>query len=64
MHELHVIAAGSLLESALEELPSFGVGRIRSLFMYPLLFDEYLRAIGFEVLADTIKNFHQDSLYW
>ena len=27
--ELHVIAAGSLLEFALEELPSFGVGRIR-----------------------------------
>jgi len=32
--ELHVIAAGSLLEFALEELPSFGVGRIRSIFMY------------------------------
>jgi predicted AAA+ superfamily ATPase len=36
--ELHVIAAGSLLEFALEELPSFGVGRIRSVFMYPLSF--------------------------
>ena len=34
---LHVIAAGSLLEFALEDLPSFGVGRIRSIFMYPLL---------------------------
>src|SRR5690606_24801504 len=33
---LHVIAAGSLLEFALEEIPSFGVGRIRSLFMQPL----------------------------
>lgn len=31
--ELHVIAAGSLLEFALEELPSFAVGRIRSLSM-------------------------------
>jgi predicted AAA+ superfamily ATPase len=48
MPELHVIAAGSLLEFALDELPSFGVGRIRSLFMYPLSFDEYLRAMGFE----------------
>jgi predicted AAA+ superfamily ATPase len=43
---LHVIAAGSLLEFALEEIPSFGVGRIRSLFIYPLSFDEYLGAIG------------------
>ena len=56
MPELHVIAAGSLLEFALEELPSFGVGRIRSLFMYPLSFDEYLRAMGFAALADTIKK--------
>jgi len=44
--ELHVIAAGSLLEFALAEIPSFGVGRIRSLFVYPLSFDEFLTAIG------------------
>ena len=56
MPQLHVIAAGSLLEFALEELPSFGVGRIRSLFMYPLSFEEYLRAIGFAALADTIQK--------
>lgn len=56
MPELHVIAAGSLLEFALEELSSFGVGRIRSLFMYPLSFDEYLRAMGFTALADVIKR--------
>ncbi|MFT3701707.1 MAG: AAA family ATPase [Agriterribacter sp.] len=43
---LHVIAAGSLLEFALQEIPSFGVGRIRSLFVYPLSFDEYLGAVG------------------
>ena len=42
--ELHVIAAGSLLEFALEDLPSWGVGRIRSVFMYPLSFDEFLMA--------------------
>lgn len=44
--ELHVIAAGSLLEFALKELPSFGVGRIRSLFVYPFSFDEFLMAEG------------------
>lgn len=43
---LHVIAAGSLLEFTLKELPSFGVGRIRSLFVYPFSFDEFLMAEG------------------
>lgn len=43
---LHVIAAGSLLEFTLKELPSFGVGRIRSLFVYPFSFDEFLIAEG------------------
>jgi len=52
--ELHVIAAGSLLEFALRELPSFGVGRIRSLFLYPFSFDEYLRATGYSLLADAL----------
>lgn len=44
--DLHVIAAGSLLEFALAELPSFGVGRVRSMFIYPLSFDEFLKAVG------------------
>ena len=43
---LHVVAAGSLLEFALKDLPSFGVGRIRSLFVYPFSFDEFLMAEG------------------
>lgn len=43
---LHVIAAGSLLEFALLEIPSFGVGRIRSLFMYSFSFDEFLLAFN------------------
>lgn len=42
--ELHVIAAGSLLEFTLQEIPTFGVGRIHSLFMYPMTFDEFLGA--------------------
>ena len=43
--ELHVIAAGSLLEFALQSLPTFGVGRIHSVFMYPMTFDEFLVAM-------------------
>jgi predicted AAA+ superfamily ATPase len=46
MPDLHVIAAGSLLEFALEEIPSFGVGRICSMFMYPFSFQEFLEANG------------------
>jgi predicted AAA+ superfamily ATPase len=61
MPDLHVVAAGSLLEFALQEIPSFGVGRIRSLFMYPLSFDEYLRAMGYEAMADMIKKASPDN---
>jgi len=50
--ELHVIAAGSLLEFALKSLPSFGVGRIRSLYMYPFSFDEFLTAQGLQMHVD------------
>ena len=56
MPELHVIAAGSLFEFALEKVPSFGVGRIRSLFMYPFSYDEFIRAMGFSMLADELKK--------
>jgi uncharacterized protein len=49
--ELHVIAAGSLLEFALQEIPTFAVGRIRSLFLYPFSFDEFLEAQGFNLLV-------------
>lgn len=52
MPGLHVIAAGSLLEFALAELPTFGVGRIHSMYMYPMSFDEYLEANGEKILLD------------
>ena len=51
--ELHVVAAGSLLEFALEDLPSFGVGRIHSMFMFPMTFDEFLIANGEQLLMDA-----------
>ena len=43
--ELHVIAAGSLLEFAMHRVRNFPVGRIEYLYMYPLNFQEYLLAI-------------------
>jgi predicted AAA+ superfamily ATPase len=54
MPELHVISAGSLLEFALSEIPSFGIGRVRSLFMYPLSFSEFLLAMGEKSLNNEI----------
>ena len=54
--ELHVIAAGSLLEFALEELPSFGVGRIHSLYMYPFCFSEFLQAMDNAPLAAAVSK--------
>ncbi|MFM8453965.1 MAG: ATP-binding protein [Gammaproteobacteria bacterium] len=53
---LHVIAAGSLLEFALAELPSFGVRRVRLLFMYSLSFMEFLGAVNEKPLARLIQQ--------
>lgn len=53
MPRLHVIAAGSLLEFALAELPTFGVGRIHSMFMYPMTFDEFLLANKEDILLEA-----------
>lgn len=51
---LHVVAAGSLLEFALEEIPSLGVGRLTSRFMYPMTFTEFLCGIGEEPLVQMM----------
>ena len=56
MPDLHVIAAGSLLEFALEEIPSFGVGRITSMFMYPFSYFEFLHAMDENLLIEAIRN--------
>ncbi len=56
MPELHVCAAGSLLEFALEEIPSFGVGRIRSMFMYPFSFEEFLSAQKKVMLLEKMQS--------
>ncbi len=53
MPELHVVAAGSLLEFVLDDLPTFGVGRIHSMYMYPMTFDEFLLANGEKLLLEA-----------
>ena len=43
---LHVVAAGSLLEFALDQVKNFPVGRVQYLYMFPLNFREFLSALG------------------
>jgi predicted AAA+ superfamily ATPase len=51
--ELHVVAAGSLLEFAFDEI-SFPVGRVQYLHVRPMTFYEYLLAIGNQPMAELV----------
>lgn len=57
--ELHVVAAGSLLEFQIEEI-GIPVGRIATLYMHPFSFSEFLTAAGeedyFPVIADVFRK--------
>jgi len=50
---LHVIAAGSLLDFTIQAI-GIPVGRVSSLYMYPLSFFEFLCALDQEMLAQEI----------
>ena len=54
--DIHVIAAGSLLEFALNKKGfKMPVGRVQYLYMHPLGFDEFLDAMGESVLKEFIS---------
>jgi len=56
--ELHVIAAGSLLDFTLNKLPySMPVGRVEFAYMYPMTFVEFLYAMEEKGLADYLPNY-------
>jgi len=56
--DLHVIAAGSLLEFLLEDHSfSMPVGRIEYLFMGPMRFEEFLLALGENKLVDYLAQY-------
>ncbi len=61
MPELHVVAAGSLLDFAIHQV-GMPVGRVQSLYMTPMSFIEYLVAIGHKMIAEAILNhdYHQE----
>lgn len=53
--DLHVVAAGSLLEFALGDFP-VPVGRVQFLEMHPMTFQETLRAAGNDAAADVVGS--------
>ena len=55
MPDLHVVAAGSLLEFAFGNI-SVPVGRVQYLYMHPMTFYEYLIALGKDVMAELTLN--------
>lgn len=55
MPELHIIAAGSLLDFAIEKV-GIPVGRVQSLYMYPLSFIEFLASLGEYPIIQAILN--------
>lgn len=54
--ELHVVAAGSLLEFALKEVESFPVGRVEQMVIHPMDFEEYLWATNNQLLLDEMNK--------
>jgi predicted AAA+ superfamily ATPase len=57
MPELHVIGAGSLIDFALHaEEFRMPVGRVQSVYMYPMSFAEFLTAVGEERLLNHIAT--------
>lgn len=59
MPSLHVAVAGSLLGISLKEDESYPVGKVNTLRMYPMTFNEFLLACGRERLVELL-----DSLDW
>jgi predicted AAA+ superfamily ATPase len=55
MPELHVIAAGSLLEFCIEQV-GLPVGRVQFLYAYPMSFKEFLWALDETFLVDAILH--------
>ena len=53
---LHVIAAGSLLEFSLGKVSSFPVGRVEEMNIFPFDFEEFLMACSENSAVEQLKN--------
>lgn len=60
---LHIIAAGSRLQTLIKQRVSFPVGRVEYLALRPCCFMEYLGAMGEDALAQMIRNMDVTSVY-
>ena len=54
--DIHVIAAGSLLEHCMRKVKSFPVGRVNMLYMYPINYPEFLRAIQKTAVLEQLNT--------
>ncbi|MDR0940161.1 MAG: AAA family ATPase [Mediterranea sp.] len=54
--DLYVIAAGSLLESLVDNHYSFPVGRVEYMAIHPCTFTEFLGALGEQVLVGQVEG--------
>ena len=61
--ELHVIAAGSLLENLMDVQASFPVGRVEYMAMRPCSFLEFLEAVGDEADAEVVRSIRVKSIH-
>jgi len=60
--EYYIAAAGSLLGVAINrEKYSFPVGKVNEFYLYPLDFEEFLWALGYDKLAEEIKNHYANN---
>lgn len=68
--DLDIIAAGSLLERTLSMVPSFPVGRVQYLYIFPMNFQEFLLAHQMDALLEKLKQIppdtatHQVAMEW
>jgi uncharacterized protein len=69
--DIHLIAAGSLLENVIDVKVSFPVGRVQYLAVRPCSFYEFLGAVGKDDLlsilhqkAEYTTAFHEELMHW
>lgn len=62
MPSLHVAVAGSLLGISLKEDESYPVGKVNTLRMYPMSFNEYLQACGRDKLVELLNTLDWEAI--
>lgn len=62
MPSLHVAVAGSLLGISLKEDESYPVGKVNTLRMFPMSFNEYLQACGRDKLVELLNTLDWEAI--